>query len=46
MSWRRAVDRGSHIGGLALWLVLTGFVGLGVLVVGVTVLTWAGHVVW
>ena len=56
MNWRQVIDRGSRVGGLALWLVLTGFIGLGVVLVGVitgdptrpdglvVVLTWVARV--
>ena len=44
MNWRQVIDRGSRVGGSALWLVLTGFIGLGVVLVGVIVLTRVARV--
>jgi TRAP-type mannitol/chloroaromatic compound transport system permease small subunit len=40
MAWREGVDKASNAGGLLLWLVLTLFVGAGVL------LGLSGVVVW
>jgi len=40
VSWRTTIDRVSNVGGLALWLVLTAFVGAGVVLVGVVLARW------
>ena len=40
MSWRQAVNKGSNAGGFMLWLVLTLFVGAGVLLVVGGVVAW------
>jgi hypothetical protein len=40
MSWRTTIDRLSNAGALVLWLLLTAFVGAGVVLVGVVLTRW------